>query len=243
VVPPDESLMTLAVRRALILMLARAVTEPATLHRISKAQLRRGHKSNERIGQTLDVLSSLRVVSEDQSSRGRPSLNRISFFEKINEENSESGGAWIEYALHSDIRNIIESSQNYAEIEIETIFKFRSKYSLALYERGCLLYSRKYPTRRLSICEFRSILNIGENELVEWSSIRTCVLDVAAIELKKYTNLFRFVWKAIYERRKVIAVELSFYKATTGRDEENEQGKEGEKVIHSSFAPAPNSLG
>ena len=69
-------------------------------HRIRKADIRRGHKSNERLADMLEELHRTLFAQDDRSWRGRRATQRFSLILRSKEEvDDEEGGesGWIEW--------------------------------------------------------------------------------------------------------------------------------------------------
>ena len=83
-------------------------------HRMRKADIRRGHKGNERISDMLEELHRTLFAEDDRSWRGRKATRRFSLIQMSKEEaEDEDGGesGWIEWEFTPDARKLIQESE------------------------------------------------------------------------------------------------------------------------------------
>src|SRR3546814_10591112 len=89
-----------------------------TRHRLRKSEIRRGHKSNDRIADMLEELHRTLFATDDKSWRGRGATKRFSLIQASWDEGEESG--WLEWEFTPDARKLIQESQTYARSEEHT---------------------------------------------------------------------------------------------------------------------------
>jgi hypothetical protein len=81
-----------------------------------KADIRRGHKGNERIADMLEELHRTLFAVDDLSWRGRKATKRFSLIQSSREEVEDDGAeaGWIEWEFTPDARRLIRESETYA---------------------------------------------------------------------------------------------------------------------------------
>jgi hypothetical protein len=93
--------LSLAASRLLALMILTAGADAwqEVTHKLRKADIRRGHKGNERIVDTLEELHRTLFAEDDKSWRGNRATKRFSLiqasWEEVEEQGRETG--WIEW--------------------------------------------------------------------------------------------------------------------------------------------------
>ncbi|MGC2857806.1 replication initiation protein, partial [Novispirillum sp. DQ9] len=183
-------------------------------HRITKKEIRQAHKGNERIDQILDEVAGIRLTLDGISSRGRPAKIRGALV-RIVEEIDEADAAWVEFDFYDDVRRLLGASDVYATMNRAALLAFKSKYTVTLYELGCLLAGRRDPTQRFTVEELRRKAGVEEGKYRDWTDLNRKVLLQAKAEIDQ---LAHFVMTVQEERRgrKVVAVTLGFWR----KDEE-----------------------
>src|SRR3546814_18319363 len=89
-------------------------------HRMRKADIRRGHKGNERISDMLEELHRTLFAIDDRSWRGKKATLRFSLISSSREEAEDKDGAdagWIEWEFTPDARQLIKESEHYRSEE------------------------------------------------------------------------------------------------------------------------------
>ena len=81
-----------------------------------KADIRRGHRGNERIVDMLEELHRTLFAEDDTSWRGKKATKRFSLIQSSKEEVEEEGveSGWIEWEFTPDARRLIQESETYA---------------------------------------------------------------------------------------------------------------------------------
>jgi hypothetical protein len=88
-------------------------------HRMRKADIRRGHKGNERITDMLQELHRTLFAVDDRSWRGKKATTLFSLISRSREETEDEGEAgWIEWEFTPDARKLIQASETYAVLGI-----------------------------------------------------------------------------------------------------------------------------
>lgn len=213
---PKGASPSLTARRVLALMMGAAAGDgwKKQTHRITKKEIRQAHKGNERIDQILDEVAGIRLILEGISSRGWPARIRGALV-RIVEEADEGDAAWVEFDFYDDVRKLLGASDVYATMNRAALLAFRSKYTVTLYELGCLLAGRRDPTQRFTVDELRRKAGVEDGKYPRWVDLRRFVLDQARVEIDQ---LAHFVMTVHEERRgrKVVAATLGFWR----KDEE-----------------------
>lgn len=181
-------------------------------HRMRKADIRRGHKGNERISDMLEELHRTLFAVDDRSWRGKKATLRFSLISSSREEaeDGESADAgWIEWEFTSEARNLIQESETYAVLNRQAVLGFRSSYALKLYEIGALRLHRRQSTWRGDMAALRAALGISPEVYTDFAQLRRKVLEKAKSEIDQLAH-FRVEWREIRQGRTVAEIEFSF---------------------------------
>jgi hypothetical protein len=148
-------------------------------HRIRKADIRRGHKGNERITDMLQELHRTLFAVDDKSWRGKKATLLFSLISRSREETEEEGGeaGWIEWEFTPDARKLIQASETYAVLNRQAVLGFRSNYALKLYELGALRLHRRQATWRGDMQALRAALGIPPEVYTDFAQLRRKVLE------------------------------------------------------------------
>jgi hypothetical protein len=180
-------------------------------HRMRKADIRRGHKGNERIVDMLEELHRTLFAEDDKSWRGKRATKRFSLiqasWEELEEGDRETG--WIEWQFTPDARRLIQESQTYAVMNRQAVLGFRSAYSLKLYEEGALRLHRRQPVWKVDMLGFRAALGIGPDKYADFAQLRRKVLAVAKAEIDQLAH-YTVDWTEIRRGRAVVEIEFRF---------------------------------
>lgn len=181
-------------------------------HRMRKAEIRRGHKGNERIADMLEELHRTLFAIDDLSWRGRKATKRFPLIQSSREEVEEDGGetGWIEWEFTPDARRMIRESETYAVLNRQAILGFRSAYALRLYEMGALRIHRRQSTWRGDMTALRAAFGIAPDLYKDFAQLRRKVLDKAKAEIDQLAH-FTVDWREIRRGRAVVEVELVFH--------------------------------
>ena len=181
-------------------------------HRMRKADIRRGHKGNERIADMLEELHRTLFAEDDRSWRGKKATRRFSLISWSKEEADEEQGSeagWIEWEFTPDARRLIQESETYAVLNRQAVLGFRSGYALKLYEVGALRIHRRQPTWRCDMLELRAALGIAPEIYKDFAQLRRKVLEAAKAEIDQLAH-FRVEWKEVRQGRAVRELEFRF---------------------------------
>lgn len=180
-------------------------------HRMRKADIRRGHKGNERITDMLQELHRTLFAIDDRSWRGKKATTLFSLISRSKEETDEDGGeaGWIEWEFTPDARKLIQASETYAVLNRQAVLGFRSNYALKLYELGALRLHRRQATWRGDMAALRAALGIPPEVYTDFAQLRRKVLEKAKAEIDQLAH-FRVEWREIRQGRTVTEIEFRF---------------------------------
>lgn len=181
-------------------------------HRMRKADIRRGHKGNERISDMLEELHRTLFAIDDRSWRGKKATLRFSLISSSREEAEDADGAdagWIEWEFTPDARKLIQESESYAVLNRQAVLGFRSNYALKLYEIGSLRLHRRQSTWKGDMAALRAALGISPDVYKDFAQLRRKVLEKAKAEIDQLAH-FRVEWKEIRQGRTVTEIEFRF---------------------------------
>jgi hypothetical protein len=90
-------------------------------------------------------------------------------------EQDDKSMIWLEFTPQA--REVLQKSDYYAALNRGVVLAMESRYACTLYERGCLLVSRRHPMWRGSVDDLREVMasnlaatRIGRTSGVRWSS-------------------------------------------------------------------------
>lgn len=181
-------------------------------HRMRKADIRRGHKGNERISDMLEELHRTLFAIDDRSWRGKKATLRFSLISSSREEAEDIDSAdagWIEWEFTPDARKLIQESESYAVLNRQAVLGFRSSYALKLYEIGSLRLHRRQSTWKGDMAALRAALGISPDVYKDFAQLRRKVLEKAKAEIDQLAH-FRVEWKEIRQGRTVTEIEFRF---------------------------------
>ena len=206
--------LSLTAARLLALMILTAggdAWEPVA-HRMRKADIRRGHKGNERISDMLEELHRTLFAADDLSWRGRKATKRFSLIqssrEEVDEEGSEAG--WIEWEFTPDARRLIREFETYAVLNRQAVLGFRSSYALRLYEMGALRLYRRQSVWRGDMTAIRAAFGIAPELYKDFAQLRRKVLEKAKAEIDHLAH-FTVDWREIRRGRTIVEIEFTFH--------------------------------
>ena len=206
--------LSLTASRLLALMILTAGGDAwqAIPHKMRQAEIRRGHKGNERISDMLEELHRTLFSEDDRSWRGKKATRRFALIQMSREEVDEEGGqesGWIEWEFTPDARRLIQESESYAVLNRQAVLGFRSSYALRLYEVGALRIHRRQPVWKGDMTALRAALGIAPEVYKDFAQLRRKVLEVAKAEIDQLAH-FRVEWREIRLGRTVAEIEFRF---------------------------------
>lgn len=181
-------------------------------HRIRKADIRRGHKGNERISEMLEELHRTLFAVDDTSWRGKKATTRFSLISSSREELDDDAGAetgWIEWEFTPEARKLIRDSETYAVLNRQAVLGFRSNYALKLYEVGALRLHRRQSVWKGDMTALRALLGIAPDIYKDFAQLRRKVLERAKAEIDQLAH-FTVEWREFRQGRTVTELEFRF---------------------------------
>ena len=181
-------------------------------HKMRKADIRRGHKGNERISEMLTELHQTLFAEDDTSWRGKKATRRFPLIQMSREESDNEDGpeaGWIEWQFTPDARRLIQESESYAVLNRQAVLGFRSSYSLRLYEMGALRIHRRQSAWKGDMPALRAALGIAPEVYRDFAQLRRRVLEVAKNEIDQLAH-FGVEWREIRQGRTVVELEFRF---------------------------------
>ncbi len=181
-------------------------------HRMRKADIRRGHKGNERISEMLEELHRTLFAVDDLSWRGKKATMRFSLISSSREELDDEVGresGWIEWEFTPEARKLIRDSESYAVLNRQAVLGFRSNYALKLYEVGALRLHRRQSVWKGDMTALRALLGIAPDVYKDFAQLRRKVLDRAKAEIDQLAH-FTVEWREIRQGRTVTELEFRF---------------------------------
>lgn len=206
--------LSLTASRLLALMILTAGGDAwrPVAHKMRKAEIRRGHKGNERISDMLEELHRTLFAVDDHSWRGRRATRRFSLILSSREEAEDDVGGeagWIEWEFTPDARRLIQESETYAVLNRQAVLGFKSTYALKLYELGALRIHRRQPTWKGDMVALRAALGIAPEIYSDFAQLRRKVLERAKAEIDQLAH-FRVEWREFRRGRTVCEIEFEF---------------------------------
>jgi hypothetical protein len=208
---PEGATLSAVARKVLVLLLAKAAGDAwqDQEHQISKGELRGSHQSNDRLARVLDELQRVLLRVRVRSSRGHDAVLVAPIIAQRIEELDDDARSVVFWRFSEPMRRVMQASDHYAEMQQQAVLAFESRYSVTLYEYGCLLYRRQHPTWQGSLAELRELLGVPAGTYRDWTGLRQKALDMAKSEIDHIAP-FILTWRESRRGRAVIAVELRF---------------------------------
>lgn len=197
---------------ALMILAAGADAWADMRHRMRKADVRRGHKGNERIGDMLEELHRTLFSEDDRSWRGKKAVTRFPLIQLSREEVDEDGRSddgWIEWEFTPWARKLIKESESYAVMNRQAVLGFRSNYALRLYEIGSLRLHRRQAVWKTDLTELRAGLGIDPDVYTDFAQLRRKVLEKAKSEIDQLAH-YTVDWSERKQGRKIIGIDFEF---------------------------------
>lgn len=207
---PKEQELSLLARRSLLLMLEAAAGDAwkPQSHRIAKKDLRGRHATMTPVRGALGELMTVWFSHADLLD-GRSATRMFHLIDEILDEDDNPASAFIEFRFSKRACELLERSDVYARLSREAIVKFRSAYSLRMYEVGSALYGRRDPVWRGNVAELHKLLQVPAGVYTNFAQLRRRVLEPAREELAQLAE-FDLTWHEAKKGRQVLRVELRF---------------------------------
>ncbi len=208
---PDGASLSGVARKVLVLLLAKAAGDAwqDAEFCITKGELRGRHQSNDRLDKVLDELQRILLRVQMKSPRGQDAVLVAPVVSQRIEELSDDARSLVYWRFSEPMRRIMQASDHYAELQKQVILAFDSRYSVTLYEQGCLRYRRRHPVWQGSIQDLREMLGVPAGKYRDWTDLRRFTLDMAKSEIDHLAP-FTLRWQETRRGRAVVSVELWF---------------------------------
>jgi len=240
---PEGASLSAAARKVLVLLLAKAAGDAwqDQEHQITKGELRGSHKGNERLGRTLDELQRVLLRVKVKSPRGHDAVLTAPIIAQRIEELDDDTRSVVFWRFSEPMRQVMRSSDHYAEMQRQAVLALESRYSITLYEHGCLLYRRQNPAWQGSMVELRELLGVPLGTYRDWTDLSRKTLTVAKAEIDHIAP-FTLTWRENRRGRAVVGVELRFDpkdpEAAKAASAELKSGRTGRKARRNELAKA-----
>lgn len=227
--------LSAAGRKAFALMLRKAgpeAGEDSKTFTITKKELRGSHKGNERIQPVMDELLRVIVRIRTTSKKGKPAIMSQSLLSSCVEEISEDGMSVVEYQFSESFKRVIQRSDYYARVNLGVMLALQSRYSLTLYDLGCLIINRQNRVVKMNVEELRRRLGVPEGSFKNFAEFRRDVLAKSKAEIDQLAD-FIVEWEEIRgsgRGRPVEAVKLTFSPKTPVDQEETAKELDRPKI-------------
>ena len=208
---PEGATLSSTARKVLVLLLAKAAGDAwqDQEHQITKDELRGSHKGNERLARVLDELQRVLLRIRVKSPRGHDAVLVAPIIAQRIEELDDDARSVVFWRFSEPMRRVMQASDHYAEMQRQAVLAFESRYSVTLYEYGCLLYRRQHPIWQGSMVELRELLGVPAGTYRDWTDLSRFTLGIAKSEIDHIAP-FVLNWRESRRGRAVVAVELRF---------------------------------
>jgi hypothetical protein len=179
-------------------------------HSIAKAELTGTHRGHDRLRRILRELRAVEVRVRRMSERGVASDWEAALVSETDTELSDDARAIVKWRFSGPMRELLRTSEIYAELRLDVVVPLESVYSLRLYELGCLHLKRQHPVWRGTKEELRAVLRVPAGAYRDWTDLRRKTLETAKAELDHIAP-FILNWQIMSRRgRSVDEVEIMF---------------------------------
>lgn len=208
---PEGATLSSTARKVLVLLLAKAAGDAwqDQEHQIAKGELRGSHKGNERLARVLDELQRVLLRIRVKSPRGHDAVLVAPIIAQRIEELDDDARSVVFWRFSEPMRRVMQASDHYAEMQRQAVLAFESRYSVTLYEHGCLLYRRQHPAWQGSMVELRELLGVPAGTYRDWTDLSRFTLGIAKSEIDHIAP-FTLIWRESRRGRAVVGVELRF---------------------------------
>jgi plasmid replication initiation protein len=152
-------------------------------HSIAKVELTGSHRGHDRLRRILKELRIVQVRVRHKSERGVASDWEAALVSETDIELSDDARAIVTWRFSGPMREILRTSDIYADLRLDVVVPLESVYSLRLYELGCLHLKRQHPVWRGTREELRAMLRVPAGTYRDWTDLRRKTLETAKAEL------------------------------------------------------------
>ena len=128
---------------------------------------------------------------------------------------------WCE-TTSENFKRVIQRSDYYARVNLGVMLALQSRYSLTIYDLGCLIINRQNRTVRMSVKELRRRIGVPEGSLKNFAELRREVLAKSKAEIDQLAD-FMVEWEEIRgsgRGRPVQSVKMTFMPKDSSAQEE-----------------------
>jgi len=179
-------------------------------HCIRKKDLRGGHGSTDRLDGILDELQRtlLRLPTTTAEGRRGAVIVPVLAYRIEDLEQDDRSMVWFEFTPQA--REVLQTSDYFAALNRGVVLALDSRYACTLYERGCLLVSRRHPVWRGSVEDLREVMGVKRGRYQDWADIRRKVVEPACEEVNQIAHFTVTYRVETGPRKRVTAVEFWF---------------------------------
>lgn len=152
---------------------------PGQSFSIRAADLHILHPSNTRIKATLKELVG--TVVEARTSNGREQI--FTLLGGADFKPSEWPSGIINYSFDIRLVELLRNSSIFAKLRLQVVFRFSSKYGLALYEAICRRINKDTCVEEFSLDEFRELLRVERGKLTGFAQLHQKAIQPAIVEV------------------------------------------------------------
>lgn len=152
-------------------------------HEAAKKDLRGKHRGNDRFPRLLSELRSVQICIRRKSERGWATNWEGAVLSETEHEIADDGQALVRWRFSGPMRELLQMSQEYADLRVDVIMPLTSLYALRLYQLGALHVNRQHPVWRGAQDDLRAALHVPAGVYRDWADVRRKVLDVAKAEV------------------------------------------------------------
>jgi hypothetical protein len=203
------------------------------MYSISKKELRRAHKGNERLPAMLEELHTTLFKLDVLSPRGKPAVLTVALLSStIDELDDQNDNSLVYFRFTPEFIAVHKRSNLWAALSGRVMLGLDSVYALRLYEIGCQMVRRRDPTMKLTVPELRELLHVPPGKYQDWANLRRKTLDKAMAEINENKDAYFTV--CVPDNRihrsghRVVSLELQFWPKPV--DEAAETAQKGKSL-------------
>lgn len=222
----DGASPSTAARKAFVMLLAKAAGDAwqDRWFAIGKADLRGSHQSTDRLQDVMDeLLRTLLRVQVKSEDGGPDDVLTGAIVSDCKMATTEDARSMVRWRFSEAMREVLRRSDHYAELRTQIVAALESRYSVTLYEIGCMFHRRQHQVWTVSQADFRERLGVPASYR-DWTDIERRTLKPAKAELD-HVAPFTVDWRVTQRRgRAVETLAISF----TPKDPTSRQAAEAE---------------
>lgn len=179
-------------------------------HGIKKKDLRGSHGSTDRLDDIFNELQRTLLRLPATTPDGLPGAVIVPVLAYRIEplEQDDKSMIWFEFTPQA--RAVLQHSDYYAALNRGVVLAMESRYACTLYERGCLLVSRRHPMWRGTVDDLREVMGVKSGRYQDWADIRRKVVEPACAEVNQIAHFTVTYRIETGPRNKVTAIEFWF---------------------------------